>query len=192
MNFFCTPVIWAWDHFIWSITSFCLLGPCFPFWKRIHLLKNKQSHSSIDLASPSHQRVLCGVTLHVFLSLPLSSASLSFLMSVLQSFWNYRGSYGPISVFRFTYFFQATYPLRISKHWIFPLFSLIYLKFSQVANNFFPDHKSKIGSLAKIWKIQKSTDKKKKKTPPVCIHVPQRILFCTLGCVCICIMYVCM
>ena len=70
----------------------------------------------IGLASPSLQRVLCRVILRIFLFLLriFFSASPFFLTSVLQSFWNYRGSYGLISVFRCRYYFQATYSLRIS------------------------------------------------------------------------------
>ena len=85
-------------------------------------LKNKQPHRvPIGLAPPSLQRVLCRVILRIFLFLSLFSASFSFLTSVLQSFWNYRGSYGLISVFRCRYYFQATYSLRISNYaWNLP------------------------------------------------------------------------
>lgn len=87
----------------------------------------------------------------------------------------------------------------LTKHGIFPLFTQIYLKFSQVANNFFPDYKSTIGSLAKIWKIQKEYWPKKKKTTK---KQPNHLYLCPSEdcvshcgmclCVCVCLcVYVC-
>ena len=92
----------------------------------------------------------------------------------------------------------------LTKHGIFPLFTQIYLKFSQVANNFFPDYKSTIGSLAKIWKIQKEYWPKKKnnkKTTQPFVFVSLRglcfalwdvfVCLCVSLCICLCLCVVC-
>ena len=73
----------------------------------------------------------------------------------------------------------------LTKHGIFPLFTQICLKFSQVANNFFPDYKSTTGSLAKIWKIQKEYWQKNNNQPNHLYLCPSEDCICTVGCVCV-------
>ena len=83
----------------------------------------------------------------------------------------------------------------LTKHGIFPLFSQIYLKFSQVADNFSPDHKSKIGSLTKIRKIQKEYWPKKKAQQFVFVSLrglcfalwDEFVCLCVSLCICLCL-----